>query len=101
VHVSGRHGGDGGERAEVPGEDQAADQGDRRSGPFGGVRAAGYVIEEDSADGLFTARSDLAAAMLGQLSDARFVRKAMGVVTTQVRPNIAKLIWTEATRKRS
>jgi hypothetical protein len=42
----------------------------------------------------------LAAAMLAQLTDGRFVHKAIGVVTTQVRPSIAKVIWTEATRKR-
>lgn len=39
--------------------------------------------------------------MLQQLTDGRFVHKAMGVVTTEVRPSIAKLLWTEATRKRS
>lgn len=47
------------------------------------------------------AQSDLAAAMLQQLTDGRFVHKAMGIVTTEVRPSIAKLLWTEATRKRS
>ncbi|HEX8008970.1 MAG TPA: NAD(P)H-binding protein [Trebonia sp.] len=73
----------------------------RPSGLFDHPDVTGYVTEENSADGLFTARSDLAAAMLKQLTDGRFVHKAMGVVTTQVRPSIAKLIWTEATRKRS
>lgn len=73
----------------------------RPSGLFDYPDVTRYVTEEGSADGLFTARSDLATAMLQQLTDSRFVRKAMGVVTTQVRPNIAKLIWTEATRKRS
>jgi putative NADH-flavin reductase len=73
----------------------------RPSGLFDHPDVTGYVTEDDSADGLFTARSDLAAAMLAQLTDGRFVHKAMGVVTTQVRPSIAKLIWTEATRKHS
>jgi putative NADH-flavin reductase len=73
----------------------------RPSGLFDHPDVTGYVTAEDSADGLFTARSDLAAAMLQQLTDGRFVHKAMGVVTTQIRPNIAKLIWTEATRRRS
>jgi putative NADH-flavin reductase len=72
----------------------------RPCGLFDHPDVTGYVTEEDSADGLFTARSDLAAAMLAQLTDGSFVHKAMGVVTTQVRPSIARLIWTEATRKR-
>jgi uncharacterized protein YbjT (DUF2867 family) len=42
----------------------------------------------------------LAADMLAQFMDGRVVHKAIGVVTTQVRPSIAKVIWTEATRKR-
>jgi uncharacterized protein YbjT (DUF2867 family) len=73
----------------------------RPCGLFDHPGVTDYLVEEDSADGLFTARSDLAAAMLQQFTDDRFVHKAIGVVTTQVRPNIAKLIWTEATRKRS
>jgi putative NADH-flavin reductase len=72
----------------------------RPCGLFDHPDVTGYVTEEDSADGLFTARSDLAAAMLAQLTDGSFVHKAMGVVTTQVRPSIARLIWTETTRKR-
>jgi hypothetical protein len=73
----------------------------RPSGLFDHPAVTDYVTGENSADGLFTARSNLAAAMLAQLTDTRYMHKAMGVVTAQVRPNIAKLIWTEATRKRS
>jgi putative NADH-flavin reductase len=73
----------------------------RPSGLFDHPDVTDYVTGENSADGLFTARSDLAAAMLAQLTDSRFTRRAMGVVTTRVKTNIAKLIWSEATRKRS
>ncbi|MBU3062671.1 SDR family oxidoreductase [Nocardia sp. NEAU-G5] len=72
----------------------------RPSGLFDHPDVTDYVTDENSADGVFTARSDLAAAMLGQLTDGRFTRKAIGVATTQIKPNIAKLIWSEATRKR-
>jgi len=37
--------------------------------------------------------------MLAQLTDDRYVGKAMGVVTTNAKPGIAKLIWREAIRK--
>jgi hypothetical protein len=49
---------------------------------------------------LFTARADLAASMLRELVDRRYVRTAMGVITTAVKPNIAKLIWNEGVRKK-
>jgi putative NADH-flavin reductase len=59
----------------------------------------GYEVAEDRADGLFTARADLAAAMLAAAEDGRFVRKAMAVITTEAKPNIAKLIWREGVKK--
>ncbi|MEV4496996.1 hypothetical protein AB0J84_14990 [Micromonospora arborensis] len=62
--------------------------------------ATRYHVEENVADGLFTARADLAASMVAQLTDHRFVRRAMAVITTQVRPSIAGLIWREAVAKK-
>jgi hypothetical protein len=38
--------------------------------------------------------------MLRQLTDEEYVRKAMGVITTEVRPNVVRLIWREAVRKK-
>ncbi|MER5853035.1 hypothetical protein ABT126_40315 [Streptomyces sp. NPDC002012] len=55
---------------------------------------------ETSADGVFTARADLAASMLRELAERRYVRTAMGVITTAMKPNIAKLIWDEGVKKK-
>jgi glucose-6-phosphate dehydrogenase assembly protein OpcA len=64
------------------------------------VRGRGDQTRESVADGLLTARADLAAAMVAQLTDARYVRRAMAVITTEVRPSIAGLIWREAVAKK-
>ncbi|MET7418933.1 NAD(P)H-binding protein [Dactylosporangium sp. NPDC005555] len=72
----------------------------RPSGLFDHPAVTRFQTAPDVADGLFTARPDLAAAMLAQLDDDRFVRRAMAVITTDVRPGIARLIWQEARRSR-
>ncbi|MGN9778802.1 NAD(P)-dependent oxidoreductase [Micromonospora sp. H33] len=72
----------------------------RPSGLFDNPTVTRYRVEENVADGLFTARVDLAAAMVAQLTDDRFVRRAMAVITTDVRPSILGLIWREAVAKR-
>ncbi|MFD8981688.1 NAD(P)-dependent oxidoreductase [Streptomyces sp. NPDC059564] len=71
----------------------------RPSGLFDHPVVTGYRTAETSADGVFTARADLAASMLRELEERRYVRTAMGVVTTAVKPNIAKLIWNEGVKK--
>lgn len=68
----------------------------RPSGLFDNPAVTQYHVEENVADGLFTARADLAAAMVAQLADDRFVRRAMAVITTDVRPGILGLLWREA-----
>jgi putative NADH-flavin reductase len=73
----------------------------RPSGLFDHPAVTRYEVAEDVADGLFTARADLAAGMLAQLTDDRFVRRAMAVITTQVRPSIVGLIWREAVKKKN
>ncbi|MFC9325911.1 NAD(P)-dependent oxidoreductase [Kitasatospora sp. NPDC057015] len=72
----------------------------RPSGLFDHPVVTDYQVAENSGDGVFTARADLAAAMLRELAGGRFVRRAMGVVTTAVKPGIPRLIWREATRKK-
>jgi putative NADH-flavin reductase len=72
----------------------------RPSGLFDHPSLTRYHVEENVADGLFTARVDLAAAMVAQLSDDRFVRRVMAVITTEVRPSIVGLIWREAVAKK-
>jgi putative NADH-flavin reductase len=71
----------------------------RASGLFSHPEVTEYAVSEDSADGVYTSRTDLAAALLEQLSDDTYVRKAVGVVTTAVQPGIVRLIWREAIRK--
>lgn len=72
----------------------------RPSGLFDHPTVTDYRVAEDVADGLFTARTDLAASMVAQLVDDRYVRRAMAVITTRVRPSIAGLIWREAVKKK-
>ncbi|MFI9103642.1 NAD(P)-dependent oxidoreductase [Streptomyces fildesensis] len=72
----------------------------RPSGLFEHPVVTGYHTAETSADGVFTARADLAASMLRELEERWYVRTAMGVITTDVKPNIAKLIWNEGVKKK-
>lgn len=72
----------------------------RPSGLFEHPVVTDYRTAESSADGVFTARTDLAASMLRELGERRYVRTAMGVITTAVKPNVAKLVWNEGVRKK-
>jgi putative NADH-flavin reductase len=72
----------------------------RSSWLFDNPTVTDYQLAENSADGMFTARADLAASMLAQLTDDRFVRKAIGVITTAVKPSIIGQIWREATKEK-
>jgi putative NADH-flavin reductase len=72
----------------------------RPSGLFHHPAVTRFQVAENVADGLFTARADLAAGMVAQLTDDRFVRKAFAVITTEVRPSIVGLIWREAIGKK-
>jgi len=72
----------------------------RPSGLFDHPEPTVYLLAEDSADGVFTARADLAASMVRELTEERYVRRAMGVVTSEVRPSIPRLIWREAVAKK-
>lgn len=72
----------------------------RPSGLFDHPVVTDYRVAPDSADGVFTARADLAAAMLRTVAEDRFLRGAMGVVTKDVEPGIPRLIWNEAVRNK-
>jgi uncharacterized protein YbjT (DUF2867 family) len=72
----------------------------RPSGLFDHPVVTRYQVSENVADGLFTARADLAASMVAQLTDDRFLRRAMAVITTEARPSILRLIWREAVAKK-
>lgn len=72
----------------------------RPSGLFDHPDVTDYRTAEHSADGVFTARTDLAASMVRELEEGRYLHTAMGVITTAVKPSIAKLIWNEGVAKR-
>ncbi|MFE9860661.1 NAD(P)-dependent oxidoreductase [Streptomyces sp. NPDC005780] len=72
----------------------------RPSGLFEHPVVTDYRTAPVSADGVFTARADLAASMLRELEERRYVRTAMGVITTAVKPSIARMIWNEGVRKK-
>jgi putative NADH-flavin reductase len=68
----------------------------RPSGLFDTDFVSDYELAEDHIAGRFTARSDLAAAMLAQVDDERYVRKILAIATSQNVPSMARLIMREA-----
>jgi nucleoside-diphosphate-sugar epimerase len=58
-----------------------------------------FSLTEEHGPGRFTSRRDLAAAMLLQLSDRRFVGKVGHVITTVDNPSLLSMMWREARRK--
>jgi putative NADH-flavin reductase len=62
---------------------------------FDAAEATDYRLADNSVDGMFTSRADLAAIMLAQLADDRFIRKAVGVATIAGTPSIIGQIWRE------
>ena len=66
---------------------------------FDAAAVTDYRLAENSAGGLFTARADLAASMLAQLADDRFVHKVVGVATPVGTPSIIRQIWREGVTK--
>jgi putative NADH-flavin reductase len=65
---------------------------------FDAAAVSEYRLAEHGA-GMFTARADLAASMLAQLTDDRFVRRTVGVTTTVGTPSIVRQIWREGITK--
>jgi putative NADH-flavin reductase len=66
---------------------------------FDAAAVTDYRLAENSAGGMFTGRADLAASMLAQLADDRFIRRAVGVTTTAGTPSIIQQIWREGITK--
>lgn len=55
-----------------------------------------YTVVEGRADGMYTARVDLAASLLALLDDDRYLRKTIEVVTTVDNPRLLQSIRREA-----
>jgi uncharacterized protein YbjT (DUF2867 family) len=68
----------------------------RSSGLFDTEFVSDYAVAEDHIGGRFTARSDLAAVMLAQVNDERYVRKILAVATTENLPSMRQLVLREA-----
>jgi putative NADH-flavin reductase len=66
---------------------------------FDAAAVTDYRLAENSAGGIFTARADLAASMLAQLANDRFIRKVIGVTTTAGTPSIIQQVWREGITK--
>ena len=71
----------------------------RPSGLFDAEAVSDYVINERYAPQTFTARIDLADAMLRQLDDRTFVRTTAAVGTVSGTPSVAQLIMREAFKR--
>jgi hypothetical protein len=55
-----------------------------------------YELREDQAPGIFTSRADLAACLLEQATDGRFVHKAVAVNTSEGVPTLFHMLRREA-----
>jgi putative NADH-flavin reductase len=66
---------------------------------FDAAEVTDYRLADNSVDAMFTSRADLAASMLAQLADDRFIGKAVGVATTAGTPSIMGQIWRENVTK--
>jgi putative NADH-flavin reductase len=68
---------------------------------FDAATVSRYQLTEGTIRGMFTARADLAACLLAQLTSDTYVRKTIGVVTTAGTPSIPRQIWREGVMKES
>ena len=71
----------------------------RPSGLFDAAEVTSYELHEDQAPGIFTSRADLAASMLEQATEVRFVRKALAVTTSEGVPTLFQVIRKGAFKK--
>jgi putative NADH-flavin reductase len=68
----------------------------RPSGLFDAPGVTRYELHQDQAPGIFTSRADLAASLLEQATDVRFVRKAVAVTTPDGAPTLFQMLRREA-----
>lgn len=71
----------------------------RPSGLYELPEVTDYSLTEEHGPGRFTARVDLADAILRQADDERFVRKVGHVITTQSNPSLVSMMLREAFKK--
>ncbi|WP_018180877.1 NAD(P)-dependent oxidoreductase [Jongsikchunia kroppenstedtii] len=68
----------------------------RPSGLFDTDDVSEYRLQEDHADGVFTSRADLAACLVAQAGDERWVGRRVAVTTSDGAPTIWQMIRREA-----
>jgi uncharacterized protein YbjT (DUF2867 family) len=68
----------------------------RPSGLYELPEVTDYSLTEEHGPGRFTARIDLAAAILRQVTDDRFVRRTGHVITTRDNPGLLSMMLREA-----
>jgi putative NADH-flavin reductase len=68
----------------------------RPSGLFDSAEVTDYTLHEDSAPGIMTSRTDLAAVVLEQVTDMRYLRKVVAVTTSEGAPTVLQMIRKEA-----
>ena len=71
----------------------------RPSGLYDLPAVTRYSLTEEHGPGRFTARVDLADAMLRQVHDTAFVRRVGHVITTEANPSLLSLMLREALKK--
>jgi putative NADH-flavin reductase len=71
----------------------------RPSGLFDHDQVSDYHVHEEQSPGVFTARIDLAAAMLAELESDTHVGKAIAVTTSENTPTLLQMLRNEAGSK--
>ncbi|HEX8995091.1 MAG TPA: SDR family oxidoreductase [Ktedonobacterales bacterium] len=71
----------------------------RPSGLFATSEVTNYRLVEAFANGRYTSRTDLADCMLRLLSDTRYTRKAVAVVTSAEQPSLLEFLGREAFKR--
>ncbi len=71
----------------------------RPAGLFDAGHVSSYRVSDGPLDGVYTSREDLAACLLAQARDSRFVRKAIEVTTAEGVPTLWQVIRREAFKK--
>ncbi len=72
----------------------------RAAGLFDTTQVSPYQVSDEPLDGLFTSRADLAACLLAQVGDPRFVKKTIEITTWQGAPTLWQVIRREAFKRR-
>jgi putative NADH-flavin reductase len=71
----------------------------RPGGLFDAARVSAYQVSDHLLPGAYTSRADLAACLLAQAADPRFMRKTIEITTTEGAPTLWQLIRREAFKK--